>query len=189
MAYQNTQGSYGSVAKFLHWLVFFIIVALLIVGTFMGDIGDKALKGQVYNIHKLTGLTLLSLMLVRAAWTLNNPKPKLPLNTKAWERLLEKSGHLFLYFLLFAMPLSGWIMSTAAGYNPHFFHFFSIAAPMIPKSKPLSEFANLTHEVLAWTIVVVVSLHVLAALKHHYVNKDSVLKRMMPVSVNRKQKD
>lgn len=180
MGIKNTKYSYGSVTKFLHWLIFLLVLGMVIAGFFMGDISDKGLKSQVFTIHKLTGLTILGLMFIRLIWALMNPKPMLPDGTKRWERLAEHLGHGLLYLLLIAMPLSGWLMSTAAGYSPSFFGLFSIPMPFVAKSDMLKHLGGDMHEIIAWVIVAVVSIHIIAALRHHFVNKDDVLLRMMP---------
>jgi cytochrome b561 len=177
MALFNTKSSYGSVAKFFHWTVSFFVICLLCVGFFMGDIGDKALRGNVYNVHKLIGLTVLCLMVLRTTWMLMNPKPGL--DTSKFEKFIERSVHALFYTLLLLMPLSGWMMATAAGYLPHI-GSWSFAMPGIVKSDDIKELAGIIHEVVAWTLLTLVVLHVAAALKHHFINKDSVLRRMLP---------
>ncbi len=174
---KNTQTSYGSVAKFFHWTIFTLVVFMLFLGFFMDDI-EKPLRGTVINIHKLIGITILCLMILRLLWALSNPKPVLPLGTPTWQHAAERITHFSLYAVLIAMPLSGWIGSVAAGYVPHFFSW-SLTLP-ISQSKSLDEFSFTTHTVLAYTIIALVSLHVLAALYHHIIKKDDILLRMMP---------
>ena len=156
------------------------MAGMIIAGFLMGDIGDKALKGQVYMLHKSTGISILILMLFRAAWTLNNTKPALPNGSAVWERIAELSLHGLLYVILIVMPLTGWIFSTAAGHAPHFFGLFSMPLPGIPESKALAKQASNLHEIIAWIIIVLVGTHIAAALKHHFVNKNNVLTRMLP---------
>ena len=173
---RNTLTSYGSIAKTFHWLIFFLVLFMLFLGYFMDDVAQEA-RGQVYNIHKLTGLSILVLMILRLLWTLTNPKPIIP-DPKLWERFAAHSVHYFFYFLLIAMPIAGWIMSSAAGKSPHLFHWM-IALP-ISQSKPTAGLFASIHNTLAIVIIVTISLHVLAALYHYYVRKDNVLQRMMP---------
>jgi cytochrome b561 len=174
--YKDTKETYGSVAKFFHWMVFILVFCLILVGYFMEDVG-KAIQPTVYNLHKLTGLTVLLLMLCRLFWRSINRKPELE-GARAWERFLERSMHILLYLVLIAMPLSGWLMSVAAGRAPHLFNLM-LTLP-ITASKPLAELCESIHGTLAIVIIVLVSLHVLAALYHHFVKKDNVLTRMMP---------
>ena len=177
---KNTKQQFGSVAKWLHWLTAILIITLLTVGFFMDEIGDKALKGQVYNLHKSFGLTLLLLGLVRITWASMNVKPGYSIKTPMWQQNAAKALHYLLYGLIIAMPISGWIMSTAAGHAPNFFGLMVLPFPGIPESKPLMEFFAEIHEFLAWAIIVSVAVHIAAALKHHFVEKDDVLIRMLP---------
>lgn len=179
MTLKNTNQSYGSVAKFFHWLIALIVICLLIAGYFMGDIGDKALKFQVFNLHKLFGLLILSLVILRLLWRFANPIPTLPPSMALWERLLEKAVKFFLYLSLFVMPLSGWIFSTAAGHAPHIGNYL-LAAPFVPKSKVLADQIFNIHATFAVIIIVLLCLHIAGALKHHLINKDNVLIRMLP---------
>lgn len=178
MALRNTSENYGSMAKALHWIAFLMIATLLIVGFIMGDL-EKPFRFTVYNIHKLTGLTVLILMLFRVFWTLTNPRLSYPNTIPSWQIMAAKSIHILLYVLAIAMPLSGWIMSTAAGHNPNLFGL-ALRFPFIAESKALAKFASNTHEIIAWVIIVTVSLHILAALKHYFINKDNILQRMLP---------
>lgn len=178
MTFRNTSIDYGWLTKVFHWLVFLLVVGMIISGFLMTDVLAKSLKPQVYMIHKSFGLCILALMLIRISWMLINIRPQLPNHFPEWQRKLANSIHGLLYIALLAMPLSGWIMSTASNHIPTFFGWFAVPMPWMPLSKPLAEFAGETHEILAWTIVVLVSLHILAALKHHFIDKDFVLRRM-----------
>lgn len=179
MALKNTTTRYGSVAKFFHWIVALAVIALLIVGFLMGGIHDKALKMQVVNLHKLIGVAVLLLMLCRLGWRLVNVQPGYPTSTPAWERKAARGVHDLLYLALILMPLSGWIMSTAAGKAPHLGAWL-LTLPGISQSKTLAHFCNNAHSVLAWIIITAVSVHLLAALKHHFIDKNNVLIRMLP---------
>lgn len=176
MSLLNNPTQYGSVSKFFHWIIFFLVVCMFFLGYFMGDIENKIIRGTVINIHKVTGITILSLMVLRLFWNLFNVKPTIP-NTQLWERILERSGHFLLYFVFFAMPISGWMMSVAAGKPPHFFNFI-FNLPLEP-NKSLAELCVSIHNTLAIVIIVLVSLHVLAAIYHHVIKKDNVLTRML----------
>lgn len=179
MGLRNTTESYGSIAKFNHWLMFIIILSLVIVG-FGADLLPKTIKGTMIGLHKSTGILALMLILLRSLWTLSNPKPTMPAGTPAWQKLAERSGHLAMYLILFAIPLSGIAMSTAANKIPSFYGLFDVAMPFVPQSKALAKQIFQVHSLLGWTISILVVIHVAAALVHHYVKKDNVLKRMMP---------
>lgn len=180
MGLKNTTSSYGSVTKWLHWLIFLGILGLLIVGFLMGDIADKPTRFQVYMLHKSIGLTVLLLGVIRVIWALFNPHPGYTADLPAWQVFAARSMHYILYALVIVMPLSGWIMSVAANHLPSYFGLFDVPFPGVPIDKPVAKLASWYHTTFAWTIVVFVSLHILAALKHHFVNRDNVLKRMLP---------
>ena len=179
MPIRNTQDHYGSVVKSFHWLIALLVIAMLIIGVSMGYIDNKALRSEVYAFHKSLGLTILGLMILRLFWRLGNPTPSLPSHLPAWQRFGARFSHVLLYLTIILMPISGICMSTAAGYPPKFFGLFTVAAP-ISKSKAISSFFADMHEVLAWIIVALLVVHILAALKHHFIHKDHVLRRMLP---------
>ena len=181
MTYVNTQTSYGSIAKSFHWLLFFLILIMLGVGFSLGLdlVTNPALRKPLLNIHKLVGLLVLLLMLLRGLWALLNIKPALPPTLKRWERAAERVVHILLYITLIAMPLSGWVMAVAAGKPPHIGQW-NIALPGIPISKPLSHAFFNIHAILAVAIMVLVGIHILAALKHYFYDRDNVLQTMWP---------
>lgn len=149
---------------------------MFFLGYFMDDISDKALRGNVINVHKLIGLTILALMILRTLWALINRKPDLPAGSKTWERWTVRAVHLSLYLVLLIMPLIGWIGSVAGGWIPHLGNIqFNLP---IEKNKALSDLAFDTHNTLAIIIIVLVSLHALAALYHFFIKKDNILQRM-----------
>ncbi|MGE3919928.1 MAG: cytochrome b [Gammaproteobacteria bacterium] len=176
---KNTDTTYSSFSKFLHWTIFLLVAIMLGAGFFLDDIPHGAFRTFVITLHKSIGITILFLMLIRLIWALMNTKPKLPPQTHLWEKISEHTVHTLLYIILIAMPLSGWIMSSAAGKPPNFFWLVQLPLP-VPHSSELSDFGFAIHQYLAWTIIILVSIHILAALKHHFINKDNILKRMMP---------
>lgn len=178
MGFRNTNENYGSIAKFFHWLIFALIVTLLLVSWFMGKLSPE-LKGTVYNTHKLVGLTVLLLTTARLIWAVSGSKPKLPSAMKPWEKLAEKAVHIGLYACLIFMPLCGWIMSTAAGQAPQLLGY-TVNLPGVIQDKATSHLFNNYHAFIAWVIVALVSVHVGAALKHHFINRDNVLRTMLP---------
>ncbi len=175
----NTQTSWGSVAKALHWLIALLVIFMLLLGLTMGNF-PKPFKYTLYAIHKSTGLTILLLMLIRLAWRLINVTPTLPQHLPHWQQIAARISHALLYITLIAMPLSGWVMSTAAGKPTTFWWLFTINAPFVPASKALAGSARQLHGILAWTIVTLLTIHIIAALKHHFYHKDTILKRMLP---------
>lgn len=172
---KNSTTAYGSVAKFFHWVVFVLLITMLVVGFFMDDM-PKDLKPLTFNIHKLTGLTILALMCLRLGWTLMNTKPALPMPVPLWQRLAERLVHFSLYFFVILMPIVGWVGSVAAGYAPHLGGFeFNLP---IEKNEAVADLAFELHEIIAFIIIGLVTVHVLAALYHQFIKRDNLIKRM-----------
>ena len=177
MAIRNTIASYGSVAKFFHWTIAVLLLCMIVFGFFLESI-PKDYQPIAYNSHKLTGLTIFVLMILRGLWALINPKPILPYNTQLWERIAERSVHYLLYAVVLTMPLVGLIGSVAAGRPPHIGSFV-ITLP-IAEDKAFAENAFTLHGILAFTLIALITIHVCAALFHHFIRKDDILRRMLP---------
>lgn len=177
MSLRNTTLTYGSVAKFFHWLIFLLLFGMIIFGFLLDDI-PKDSQPFAYNIHKLTGLTILTLMLLRTGWTLMNPKPVLPFDTLPWQRVAERVVHFLLYACVIAMPIMGWVGSTASGHAPHL-GSINLALP-IAEDKAFADQAFAIHNFLAFTIIALVTIHVAAAFYHHFIKRDNILIRMLP---------
>lgn len=179
MNMKNTLENYGSIAKLFHWIIALLVITLLTVGFIMGNLSEElAIRGSIYTVHKLLGLLVWGLMLFRLAWSLINPKPLLPKKAPRWEKWAVYFVHGSLYVVLLAMPLSGWIMSTAADHAPHL-GSLSLPLPGIPISKTLAQNAGAAHEFLAWVLIALVIIHIVAALKHYWIDRDKVLQRML----------
>jgi cytochrome b561 len=177
MSFRNSTSSFGSVAKFFHWLISPLIILMLAFGFFMGDFPENA-QGLIYGTHKLIGLTILFLMLLRLSWALVNPKPELPADTKAWQLLAERMVHFLLYMFALLMPLVGWIGSVAGGKPPRL-GSIEFNLPIAP-NKALAGAAFEMHETIAFILIALIVVHVGAALYHHVVKKDNILIRMLP---------
>lgn len=174
---RNTEISYGSVSKFFHWLIFILLFVMIIYGFCLAYI-PKNYQGIAFNIHKLTGLTILVLMILRLLWSFINPKPMLPFDTPVWQRIGERIVHWSLYLVIIAMPLAGWIGSCAAGRPPHI-DGLRLDLP-IQKNDALVDTAFNVHNTLALVIIALFCIHVMAALYHHFIKKDDILRRMLP---------
>ena len=173
---KDSTDNYGLVSKLIHWLTAFIILGMLAVGSYMVSLEMSPQKIWIYNLHKSFGLLVLALVFIRVFWHLIKKKPKSLATHKKWEVGLSHAIHGFLYILLFALPISGWVMSSAGDFNVK---FFSINMPdIVSKNKDLFESAEEVHEILAWAILALVGLHVAGALKHHFMDKDRTLERM-----------
>lgn len=179
MGLRNTTSRWGIVAQSLHWL----IVALVITQIVLARIGHELPLGMeklaVLARHKSVGITILGLAVIRLLWRWMNPTPSLPNTLKPYERVLAKVTHAALYALLFAMPITGWIMSSARNFPVSWFGLVQLPDFVAP-NRPLYDAMHETHEILAWILVSTALLHAAAALKHHFVLKDDVLRRMLP---------
>ncbi|WP_423062334.1 cytochrome b [Candidiatus Paracoxiella cheracis] len=150
MACRNTHERYGSVTKFFHWLIFVLFLIQIIVGVSMSRIGNEIIQGRFYTFHKSVGLLILFVMILFIFWSLINPKPHWSISMTKWERVAAKTVHFALYLLLFLMPISGWLLSTAAGHPPNFFWLVEIPMPGIGINKAVVTAAANIHLILAW---------------------------------------
>jgi cytochrome b561/polyisoprenoid-binding protein YceI len=179
MTLRNTTARWGAVSQSLHWL----IVALIAIQATLGMTGRLLPLGveklAMLARHKSIGITILGLAALRLLWRWLNPIPALPSNLTSHERLLARGTHTMLYALLFAMPLTGWIMSSARGFPVSWFGLYQLP-DLVPKSGTLYEAMVTTHAVLAVALGLTVALHIAGALKHHFVLKDDTLRRMLP---------
>jgi cytochrome b561 len=174
---------YDPVAVTLHWLIALAIIVMIPLGFFMGDL-PISIKFDAYIFHKSLGITVLTLSVLRLIWRFMNPPPALPAGMKPIEKLLAHTAHWLLYFLMIAMPLTGWLMVSASRKYPTVFFWFA-EVPFIPMpvgidGKATAEWFNETHELLAFGAIALISLHLFAALKHHFIYKDTTLTRMLP---------
>ena len=179
MTFRNTTARWGHFSQFLHWLIVVLLVTQVTLASIADDLPLGMKKLAMLARHKSVGITILGLAVIRLLWRWTNPTPPLPANLKPYERFLAHVTHAGLYVILFAMPLSGWAMSSARGFPVSWFGFIQLP-DFVPKNKALYDALLETHETLAWALYVIVALHVLAALKHHFMLKDTVLKRMLP---------
>ena len=179
MAIRNTTRRWGAVAQSLHWLIAVFILAQFTLAWLFDDLPAGAKKLTLLARHKSIGITILMLALVRLGWRWANPTPTLPDTLKPYERRLARFTHVLLYVLLLAVPLTGWLMSSARGFPVSWFGFFQLP-DLIGKDKARYDLLVATHTTLAWILGGVVALHVGAALKHHFFLKDDVLRRMLP---------
>lgn len=179
MPLKNTVASYGSAAKFFHWLIFLLVAGLLTVGFIMTGREINPDTIRLYGLHKSIGIAVLLLALLRLSWRLANPVPALPEWMKPHERFLAHASHWLLYILIIVMPLSGWLMSSAAGFSVSVFGRFTLPDLVAP-DKTLAETLAAAHGLLAFAIIGLVTLHAAAALLHHFYYKDNILRRMLP---------
>jgi len=170
---------YASTAIFLHWLSAFLIVAAFPLGVTMHELPLSPLKLQLYSYHKWLGVTILLLVAVRLAWRAGHTPPPLPASIPLWQQRAAHTLHGMLYLLLLAIPLSGWLMSSAKGFQTVYLGVLPLP-DLIGKDKALGELLTEIHETLNFALLALVIAHVGAALKHHFIDRDDILTRMMP---------
>jgi len=180
MPLRNTADTYGSLAKFLHWSIVLLILPQYFLAEAAHELPDGLEKLQIYTWHKSIGMLVLLLVLVRIGWKVMNRGTPRPLGAP-WQRKAAAAGHGLLYLLILAQPISGWLMSSAANYPVTLFDWFQFPA-LIGENHDLHETLEDVHEVLFFTLLAVAVVHVVAALYHHFMLKDSVLRRMLPFS-------
>jgi len=179
MHWRNSPHVYGAVAKFLHWSIVILIIGQYLIIESAEEMADGPDKLGVISLHKSLGLLVLVLALARLGWRLANaPNPR-PLPMPRLQRIAAAAGHGLLYVLVLAQPVSGWLMSSAAGRPASFFGLFDFPA-LVATNPAAQEFYKEVHELLFGTLVTVALLHALAALHHHFRAKDDTLRRMLP---------
>lgn len=174
---------YGAVAQSFHWVIAGLIVAQFVLATRAADLPIGAHKLGLLARHKSFGMTVLMLAVLRLLWRLKNPPPELPAGMSVLERRVAHATHLAFYVLLFAMPLTGWLMSSAKNYSVSWFGLFTWPN-LISRNETAFDVLRSTHHLLGGALLAIAVLHVLAALKHHFWNKDDVLRRMLPFGRN-----
>jgi len=178
MPLTNKAKRYGLVPQLLHWVVVILLIAQFLLAEAAEDAPEGAEQLATLALHKSVGITILMLALVRVGWRLfDQPPPPPPM--AAWQRLAATATHWGLYALLFAMPLSGWMASSSGDHPVSWFGVMRLPDLVMP-SESLHEVLEEVHETLATTLLVLAGLHVLAALKHQFVDRDGLMSRMLP---------
>lgn len=168
---------YTPFAICLHWLMALLLILQVILGVYMHDLPLSPWKLQIYAWHKWAGVSLFILVSLRIVWRLSHRPPDLPASIKASMKLAATQGHYLLYLLMIAIPLSGWMMSSAKGYQTVYFGVLPIP-DLLAKDKSLGDLLKVIHESLNYLFVTLVIGHVGAAFKHHFYDKDQLLLRM-----------
>lgn len=173
----GSQDRFGIVARTFHWAIALLVLALLSVGFFMTGMEFSPQKLEIYGLHKSFGILVLMLAALRLVWRwTHKPPPALETHQK-WEKSLSKFIHFALYAVIFAMPLSGWLMSSAGDFRNSFFGLFEMP-DLVAKDQPLFKIMRDVHGWIAYAIIALVGLHVAGAFKHHFIDRDETLKRM-----------
>lgn len=180
MAIRSEAQRWGLGARTLHWLMALLIIGLGLVGLYMTDLPNSAQKVRIYALHKSVGLTVLALLLLRLAWRLADRRPdELPM--PHWQALAARAVHVLLYLLMLVLPLSGWLYNSASGYALQWFGLFNLPSLSGGADAALKATAHAVHEYGFYVLVLALLAHAGAALKHHFVDRDDTLIRMLPL--------
>lgn len=178
-----TQARYTSTAIALHWILALALVGIFVMGNYMADLPFSPQRLKLYNWHKWAGITILTLSVLRLLWRTTHRPPALPATIErampTWQLRAYHATHTLMYALFFAVPLMGWAYSSAAGFPIVVFGVLPLP-DFVPASKELAETLKPLHGLLADALALLVGLHVAAALKHHFIDKDGLLQRMLP---------
>lgn len=182
IAFANTPQRYGIVSIGLHWVMAVLLIALIALGLYMvslPDVGFNTRKIILVLYHKDYGILALALATVRLVWRVGNVLPALVATLPDWQKVTARFVHLSFYGLMFALPLTGWLMSSAAGIPVYLFGWL-----VLPDFIPYDDywFHNLIeiHKWLAYALILCLLVHAGAALRHHFLLKDDTLKKMLP---------
>lgn len=172
---------YSSLSIALHWIIAALVVLQIVLIAISDEVRGPD-RGFWIMLHKSGGLTILALTLVRIGLRLREPWMPLPTGTPIWQRILARTTHVGFYVLLIAMPLGGWIASSAAGRDILWYGLFEWPLLPVPADRDLARQIMEGHSTLAKALYVLAAAHVLGALKHYFIDRDGVLGRMLPVS-------
>ena len=173
------KADYTGTAIALHWIAGALIAGNLAFGLYMVDLPLSPAKLKYYSWHKWAGVTIFLVSAARLLWRLTHPSPALPSSMPGWQRAAANASHHLLYVLFFAAPLTGWLFSSAAGFQTVYFGVLPIP-DLLEKNKELSDVLKLVHRFTNYTLAALVAVHAAAAIKHHVVDRDDVLARMLP---------
>jgi cytochrome b561 len=187
MALTSSERRYGVVAMTLHWLIAFAIIGNFALGFYMHELPiTQRSTIELFQLHKSIGLTILGLSVLRLLWRLVNPVPPLPKGLPGWERFSARASHVLLYVLMIGIPLSGWAMVSLSPppFDVPTYWFKQFKVPHLPitdfRGEAAKDALEVVHAYLAFSMAGLFVLHVMAALRHHLILKNDVLKRMIP---------
>jgi cytochrome b561 len=182
MPLANTSLRYGAVAMALHWLMAGLLIFLIVLGLYMvslPDAGFTTRKIVLILYHKENGIYALALVTLRLAWRINNVLPKLVDTIPDWQKVTARFVHLVLYGLMFALPITGWLMSSAAGIPVYLLGTY-VLPDLVAANDHMFHVYIAIHKWLSYALIACVLLHAGAALRHHLLLRDETLKKMLP---------
>ena len=181
---ENTEEGYGAAAITLHWIMAVLLIALIAMGVYMvrlPDVGFDTLKIRLILYHKTLGMLTLALAALRLAWRVSNVLPRLVETLPDWQKVLARFVHLSFYALMFALPITGWLMSSAGGFRISLLDLLYLPA-FIGRDDYLFQVFVAVHKWLGYTLVALITVHACAALRHHFLVKDDTLRKMLPTA-------
>lgn len=179
MPLRNTSDRFGLVARTFHWLVFLLLIASFTIGWSMVDLPLSPRKLQVYSWHKWIGATIFLVVILRLGWRLLNPVPEASRATPRWQRAAAGVSHFLLYAVLIVLPITGWIMSSAYNIPLVYLGLIHVPGPFAG-NQAVGDTMLVVHIWLGIALLALVAVHVVAALYHHLILRDDVLRRMLP---------
>ena len=172
---------YNALSIILHWVLGAALVAIFLFGTYMADLPFSPQRLKLFNWHKWAGISILVLSALRMLWRLTHPAPALPakieLAMPVWQLKAHQLTHVALYALFFVVPLIGWAYTSAAGFPVVLFGQFPLP-DLLSADKALATLIKPWHQISAFALAGLVVLHIAAALKHHFIDRDGLLQRM-----------
>jgi cytochrome b561 len=181
-AWTNSAQRYGLVAMLLHWGMAVLLAGLVVLGLYMVSLPDAGYdreKITLILVHKGLGMAALAVAVVRVAWRAANPLPALPPAVPPWQQLAARVVHLCFYALMLALPITGWLMSSAGGYPVPVSDWFNLP-DLVGTDEHLFKALIAIHRWLADALVVLLAVHAGAALGHHFLRRDDTLRKMLP---------
>ncbi len=178
MRIKNTVNHYGIVTILFHWIMALLVIGMICLGLYMVRVPEKE-KLMLIGLHKEFGVVVLLLVTLRLSWRFLNKIPTLPSTIPTWQVRSAYASHYMLYGLMFAMPITGLLETAAGGYTVSFFGWF-VLPPLGSINKTLQPIYGKMHEWLAYTLIIVIVIHIGAALMHHFIDRNNVLRRMLP---------
>jgi cytochrome b561 len=182
MQLKNDASRYGVIAQLFHWAIVGLIITQFVLANKVAALPLGPAKIATLATHKSIGMTIFGLAVLRLIWRWFNPVPPVPASTPQWQRRAAHASHWALYGLIMVTPIIGWLMSSARAFSVSWFGLFTLPDFVEPDTARY-EFFHETHEVLAVTLLVIAIVHAVAALKHHFFDRDNVLRRMLPVKL------
>jgi len=176
--FKNTASFYGLISQFFHWFMALLILLQFAWAWRIEQLGLGRARYELVNQHKSIGLTVFMLVVLRLAWRFYSPAPALPSTMTLWQQKCSRWVHACIYLLLLSLPIVGWAMSSAAGFVVSWVNVFDLPA-LMSQDDALKTVLMAIHTTLAWTLALLVTGHILAALHHHFIKKDEVLRRML----------